>query len=111
MKEQVYRFLDYYLGNEIQCKPRPTGLFRTWSENYEIVSNNGTMIFWFSVRLDAFKMYRSEELCKKIEGYFSVDPEDSWKYIRDWFGDRYNMKKLSDLFKFIPAYDSRGITI
>lgn len=111
MKERIYKFLDEYVGGGVHCAPRPTGLFGTWSEYYDLRSENGTLILWFMVRSDEVKIFKSDELCGKIEGYFSIDPNESWKYVRDWFGDRYNMKKLSDLFKFIPAYDSRGTFI
>jgi hypothetical protein len=66
-----------------------------------VTSNNETEIIWFLVRTDEVKVYRSESLCRKIEGYFGVDPNESWMYIRDWFGDRQQIKVLSDLLKLI----------
>lgn len=102
MKEKIYKFLDGYVGDDLVCKPL-SHFIRTWSDNYEICSSKGTVILWFSVRGDMVLIYRSNELCKMIEGYFSIDPNESWKYVRDWFGEKYNMKKLSDLFKFIPT--------
>jgi len=74
---------------------------RTWTENYEVISENGVLIIWFMVRNDEVKIYRSEPLCAKIEGYFNVPKDESWKYIRDWFGERNNIKVLSDLLKLI----------
>ena len=101
MKDKIYKFLDEYVGDGTLCEPRPSGLFRTWSENYDVRSSNGTLIVWFSIRQDMVKVYRSELLCDKIEGYFGVPNEESWKYIRDWFGERNNIKVLSDLLKLI----------
>ena len=103
MKERIYKFLDEYVGEGTNWTLRHQDLFRTWSDSYEIVSNNGTMILWFSVKGDMVAIYRSNELCKMIEGYFSIDPNESWKYVRDWFGQKYNMKKISDLLKLIPT--------
>jgi hypothetical protein len=99
-KETVYKFLDEYVGEGANCSPI-VNVFRTWSEKYNVTSNNGTLILWFIVRTDEVKVYRSESLCGKIEGYFGIDPNESWKYIRDWFGDRQQIKVLSDLLKLI----------
>lgn len=101
MNKQIYKFLDECVGEGAVAEYQQTPL-RTWSENYNLVSNNGTMIFWFQIRSDEIKIYRSESLCRKIEGYFGIDKNDSWKYIRDWFGKKYEMKTLSDIMKFIP---------
>lgn len=102
MKQIIYKFLDDYVGEGAVCNLRPSGLFRTWSENWEVISDNGIMILWFSVKSDQIKVYRSDSLCGKIEGYLGIDPNESWKYVRDWFGEKYNIKVLSDLLKFIP---------
>lgn len=100
MKETIYKFLDDYVGEGATCKHVSTG-FRTWTENYEVISDNGVIILWFLVRSEQVKVYRSEQLCAKIEGYFNVHKEESWKYIRDWFGDRHNIQRISDLLKLI----------
>ena len=100
MREIIYKFLDESVGKGANCSPF-TSTLRTWPEKYNVTSDNGTLILWFSVRTDQVKVYRSESLCRKIEGYFGIDPDESWKYIRDWFGDRHNIKVLSDLLKLI----------
>lgn len=99
MKETIYKFLDEYVGEGANCKLDIPAIGRTWSENWEVISDNGTMILWFSVKSDQIKVFRSESLCGKIEGYFGIEPTESWKYIRDWFGDRHKIKVLSDLLK------------
>ena len=108
MRKMVYKFLDGYVGEGANCSPFTnafTNALRTWSEKYNekynVTSDNGTLILWFIVRADEVKVYRSESLCRKIEGYFGIDPNESWKYIRDWFGDRQQIKVLSDLLKLI----------
>ena len=106
-KETIYKFLDEYVGEGANCSPIFSE-FRTWSEKYVVTSNNETEILWFLVRTDEVKVYRSESLCRKIEGYFGIDPNESWKYIRDWFGDRQQIKVLSDLLKLI-VYEQRDI--
>ena len=69
MKETIYKFLDEYVGEGVSCSPI-VNEFRTWSEKYDVASDNGTLILWFIVRTDQVKVYRSESLCRKIEGYF-----------------------------------------
>ena len=100
MKETIYKFLDEYVGEGANCSPF-TNEFRTWSEKYNVTSDKGTLILWFIVRADEVKVYRSESLCRKIEGYFGIDPNESWKYIRDWFGNKHDINKVKDLIKFI----------
>jgi len=99
-KETIYKFLDEYVGGGANCSPIVSE-FSFWAEKYDVTSDNGTSILWFIVRTDQVKVYRSESLCRKIEGYFGIDPNESWKYIRDWFGDRQQIKVLSDLLKLI----------
>ena len=106
-KDTIYKFLDEYVGEGANCSPF-VNVFRTWTEKYNVTSNNGTLILWFIVRNDEVKVYRSESLCGKIEGYFGIDPNESWKYIRDWFGDRQQIKVLSDLLKLI-VYEQTDI--
>ena len=101
MKETIYKFLDEYVGEGVSCSPIVSEFIRTWTEKYDVTSDNGTLILWFIVRTDQVKVYRSESLCRKIEGYFGIDPNESWKYIRDWFGDRQQIKVLSDLLKLV----------
>ena len=101
MKEIIYKFLDEYVGEGVKCELAIPAFGRTRTDNWEIFSDNGTMILWFTVKGDMFKLYKSESLCKKIEGYFGIEPTESWKYIRDWFGDRQRLKKVGDLLKYI----------
>ena len=99
MKETIYKFLDEYVGDGTRCELAIPSLGRTWTDHWEVFSDNGTMILWFIVKRDMIKVYRSESLCRKIEGYFGVENTESWKYIRDWFGEKHNIKVLSDLLK------------
>jgi hypothetical protein len=100
MREIIYKFLDESVGKGANCSPIISE-FRTWTEKYQVLSDNGTLILWFAVKTDQIKVFRSDSLCRKIDGYFGIDPNESWKYIRDWFGDRHNIKVLSDLLKLI----------
>ena len=100
MKERIYKFLDFYVGKGARVSPMYSE-FRTFADRYEVTSDNGTLILWFIVRNEQVKIFKSEPLCTKIEGYFNAPKDDSWKYIRDWFGDRHNIQRISDLLKLI----------
>ncbi len=100
MKEKIYKFLDDYVGGGTTCEIMYSPL-RTWTDTCEIKSDSGVLILWFQVKSDQVKVYRSDSLCKKIEGYFPVENTESWKYVRDWFGERNKIKVLSDLLKLI----------
>jgi hypothetical protein len=102
MRETIYKFLDGYVGGGVQAK-RLVSSFMTYQDHYEILSDNGVQILLFSVSGERMKIYRSEGLCKKLCSYLSLEKEDAWKYVRDWFGQRYHMKKVSDLLNFIST--------
>ena len=101
MKQLIYKFLDDYFGSKATCEFMNSPL-RMWTDTYEVVSDSGVLILWFRVKNDKVIIYRSDSLCKKIEGYYGIDKEESWKYVRDWFGQKHNIKFLSDLLKMIP---------
>lgn len=101
MKKVIYKFLDEYVGEGVNCKLAIPAFGRTSWDNWEVLSNNGTMILWFMVKNDMFKLFRSESLCKKIEGYFGIESSESWKYIRDWFGERNEIKQIGDLLNYV----------
>ena len=102
MKDLVYKFLDDYLGDEVVCKPNG---MKEW---YVICSKkNGQRIlklFVFDKRgIQQIRLFRDVSLCYKIQGYCGIDDvEDCTKYIRDWFGDKHGLNKVSDVLKFFP---------
>jgi hypothetical protein len=51
-------------------------------------------------------MFRGNELCKFVSNWFGLTEDDTMRYIRDWFADKHNIKKYSDLNKFIKEYDT-----
>lgn len=101
MKKTIYKFLDWYVGDGVICT-KYSDVFGTSSDNYNIKSNKGTLILWFKMNGDYIKIYRSDVLCNTVSNYFALrDIEESWKYVRDWFGDKYGLKKVGDLSKFL----------
>ena len=103
MKDKIYKFLDFYVGKGARVSPMYSE-FRTFADRYEVTSDNGTLILWFTVRGDHVKVFRNDNLSNKISSYFSLPDEGegcSWMYIRDWFGQRHNIQRISDLLKLI----------
>lgn len=101
MEKTIYKFLDKYLGDEVVCiKDRPTRGYNY----YELYSkNNKTLIFLFQVRRNdgAIVIFRSSYLTMMVSTFFSMDPNETSNIIRDWFGDKHNIKKVRDLMKFV----------
>jgi len=100
MREKIYKFLDTYVGEGARCEYIRFS-HKTFSDHYSVVSDNETEILWFSVKHDKVVVFRSEALCDTIISFFGTPKEDTWKYIRDWFGVKHNIKVLSDLLKLI----------
>lgn len=105
MKEVIYKFLDDYVGDGVICKKPPLGrglVFRNVIHTtHAIYSDKGVLIFEVLVSEDGehYKFFCSSELSKTVSRFFGV--EESFNYVRDWFGQKYGMKKVSDISKFI----------
>ena len=98
MTQIVYKFLDEYVG---------TGIYLTHNEDrsfYNIFSNNKTRIITFRVadNWEHIKLFRSESLCKTLSSFFCISEDDAAMFTKDWFGEKYGLKKVGDLRKFVP---------
>lgn len=98
MKQEIYKFLDEYVGDGIHLTHNEDRSF------FNIFSENKTPIITFMVHRDKehFKLFRSESLTKTLSSFFCISRDDAASFIRDWFGNRHNLKKVSDVMKFIP---------
>ena len=96
MKQIIYKFLDSSVGPGIK--------FRNQHDFYAVYSDNNTHIFSFKMKDDweFVKLYRYEPLCRKISALFSVTEDEAAKLISNWFGEKYGLKKVVDLKKFVP---------
>jgi hypothetical protein len=94
MSRIINKFLDNYLGDEVVVKKN------RWF--YYLNSKNGIKILSFRVRDDnSFIMFRDVKLCNTISSWFGLSDDDAMRKIRDWFADKHNINKFSDLNKFI----------
>ena len=105
MKEVIYKFLDDYVGDGVICKKPPLGsglvVRNVIHRTYGFYSNKDVLIFDVLVSEDGdhYKFFCSNELSKTVSRFFGV--EEPFNYVRDWFGQKYGMKKVSDISKFI----------
>jgi len=51
-------------------------------------------------------MFRDVKLCKTISTWFGLSDDDAMRKIRDWFADKHNINKFSDLNKFVNEKSS-----
>lgn len=114
LKKVVYRFLDEYVGDGVTAKP-PTFQYNLYSQydftpksaknTYHLYSDNGTLILFFISHNGGEKLtlFRGRALCSTVSGYFNISDDESMIYVREWLADKYDIKKVSDLLKFIPV--------
>ncbi len=103
-KKTIYKFLDMVTGEGIICFK--IGEIRG-SSVYQIKSNNGYIILTFFVSKDGkrvrfYESNYSEELYNILNSFFPLERKICLNYIRDWFGDKHDLKKVNDVKKFIP---------
>jgi hypothetical protein len=112
MEKMVYKFLDEYLGDEVDCiKKRPSEFnyyffhSKEMYDTYNLCSKkNKTIIIVFTVsNLDGeIRMDISKPLNKLLSDLFSITDYTVERIIRVWFADKHNLDKVKDLIKFIP---------
>lgn len=111
LKKVINKFLDGYVGDGINCKTEMSSIFGVpethWATSkniYSLYSNKGVLIlsFKYNSYKDSIIIFRGLKLCNMVCRFFSVNDDEAMRYVRDWFGDKYGMKKVSDLTKFIP---------
>ena len=99
MTKIINKFLDEYLGDEVNVMP--------YLSDYLLLSKNKTLILSFRILKNGeYIIFRGRKLCELISKWFGITEDDAMKRIRDWFGNKHNIKKFSDLNKFIEKYDT-----
>jgi len=97
LKNVINKFLDGYVGDGIKVKYNPL------HKIYFVYSHKGVLILSFKIyEDDSITIFRGLELCNMLCRFFSVGDDDAMRHIRSWFADKYDMKKVNDLLKFIP---------
>ena len=109
LKKVIYKFLDGYVGDGIKVKKGavrvhdPKTFLTIYGGLYSIYSNKGVLILSFKIcENDSIVTFRGLQLCNMICRFFSVGDDEAMRYVRNWFNDKHNINKISDLTKFIP---------
>jgi hypothetical protein len=103
MEKIINKFLDEMVGREVICYRGPFG-----SHKYYLASRvTKEVIVSFIVKPSTGRitLFRGYKLCKTVSSLFSIDEDQSSRYIRNWFGDRHELKKVKDVLTFIPDHD------
>ena len=58
------------------------------------------MFYWVNNDLTKITMFRSHKLNEFVASFCNITIEESNQYVKDWFGDRANIKKVNDLLKY-----------
>lgn len=101
MEKLINKFLDNYLGDEVVC------IKGGETKNYDCYSlfskKNRAVIMLFQVRRKdgSTVMFRGRDLTDFVSNFFSMESNDASSVIKNWFGDKHDIKKVSDLMKFV----------
>ena len=97
-----YKFLDEYVGDTFAMVKHSRV-----NNTYHFISNNGVLVLTFNVRQFSFmvvpqiKLFRNDTLCGTVGRFFDLSSEESMMVVRDWFGNKLGLKKVSDLLSLI----------
>jgi len=107
MEKIIYKFLDNYFGDEVYVKK----VYAMRKPEYHICSPKGGLILSFMVhdeydsnieRKERISVIGSHKTYQLLCSFFPIGLRESMDYLRDWFGDKHNIKKVGDIKKFIP---------
>lgn len=97
ISELIYTFLDDTVGVGIN-------ITKGQRNNHRIVlSNQKRVVFWFILgRNGKIILFKNNSLCSRVNSLFSIEDDVlSAKIIGNWFADRNNINKVSELYNFI----------
>jgi hypothetical protein len=101
----MYKFLDKHVGDTFSV----VNVGDKKRRSYKIFSNKGVLVLHFIVSQLEFALdecriilFRGDELCKTVSMVFDLTIDESMVVIRNWFGDKLNLKRVGDLILFIP---------
>lgn len=98
MKEIIFKFLDFYLGDSLSVSKKPN-LPKEYcgSFTYKIISKKNKrliIIIVYSTYGPSCRIITCSFLRTNICNYFSTTNEFADKSIRDWLVEKHNIEKL-----------------
>jgi hypothetical protein len=99
----INKFLDEYLGDEVNVVSQKMYHLN----DYRVLSKKNTLIFSFRILKNGeYTIFRGRKSCELISRWFGITEDEAMRCIRDWFANKHNINKFSDLNKFIKEYDT-----
>ena len=109
MTELIYKFLDNYVGDGMNITKRVGDTINRITftdsgyEAYNVESDNGTTILYFILNsIGDVNIYPAYSVYMTIGNMFSIEPAESKQYLREWFGEKYNIIHFRELLNHIP---------
>jgi hypothetical protein len=105
MEKIIYKFLDYYLGDEVSYEKGIT-IYNPHTFDrgirYHIYSKkNNTLILLFTNYTERSDINYGDYLTGTVSRFFSMDTVNTTKVIKNWFMDKHNLKEVSDILSSI----------
>lgn len=105
----VYKFLDKYIGEGISIIKRvengpynPYTLTRTEREFYDVKSDNGTLVLFFTPNsIGDVTIFPAYSVYTTVGGMFSLETEKSKQYLREWFREKNKIIHFRELLDYI----------
>jgi len=113
LKNAIYKFLDDYFGTEIYVLKTPAASFSFSASTsfnvrqefkYQVCFKKGGPVFTiYDIHkgMNQISILNEAEVLQDIHSIFKLNYEKSSQYVYSWFGNRQNIKKISDLEKIV----------
>jgi len=118
MESSIYKYLDNYLGDEflvIRSKNFEISFsgstYPLVQNEFRIISSKGDKIFYIYKHLCEFfpdvpeaVVFVDVNISNLLSNFFSIDLDDAFKYIREWFFQKHNLNEKEKRIEFLNSY-------
>jgi len=104
MEKLIFEFLDSYFGDKIIV----TNIRIRHKVEYQLSSPKGGPIMSFIVSdildddgKERITLMGNPNVWDMLCGFFSIERKEAKEHMRNWLGDKHNLKKVNDIKKFM----------
>jgi len=104
MEKLIFEFLDSYFGDEVIV----TNIRIRHKVEYLIISPKGGPIMSFIVSdildddgKERITLIGRQKVWDMLCGFFPIERREAMGHMKNWFGDKHNLKKVKDIKKFM----------
>ena len=123
MKSGIYKYLDNYFGdnffvvveNSIEVSFSGVTNNPLIHNQFRIISSKGGQIFSVYKHLCEFfpdvpeaVVFVDVNISSLLSNFFSIDLDESFKYIREWFFQKHNLNDKEKRVEFLNSYLTDG---